>query len=163
MNEEIKQNWKEQRIAEYAKLVRKEAGITHAMDSDPRLNELAYNLKNWEAEIEKQKAPFIEKIAQLQHEQADIKLELAEKWGTEDKTFECNAGTATLRTTKSLRIRNKEKLIAFLTTVNKLPGFIKNFEITKLRKIMDAGLLESDIATYDEKKSIAIKLAEEEQ
>ncbi len=161
MNEEM-QNWKEQRIAEYAKLVREEAGIVHAMDSDPRLNELSYNLKNLEAEIEKQKAPFIEKIAQLQHEQAGIKLELVEKWDIEEKVFDCTAGVATLRITKSLRIKSKEKLVAFLELNKKLSEFIKSFEITKLRKIKDAGMLGDEICIWDEKKNVSIKILEGE-
>ena len=149
-------DWKELRIKEYAKLEKDVATIKHE-------NKLIQQRLELDAVIKFAEEPYFKNIEAAQQQQAGIKLELAEKWDTEDKTFKCNAGTATLRTTKSLRIKSKEKLVNFLTTINKLPDFIKGFETAKLRKIKDAGLLGDEIVSYDEKKSIAIKLAEVEQ
>lgn len=157
------QDWKTERIDAYIKLEKEIAIITHELNIDPELNRLIKQQVALCEMIEVAKAPHFKSIEVAQQQQAGIKLELAEKWDIEDKTFECTAGTATLRTTKSLHIRSKEKLVAFLELNKKLTEFIKSFEITKLRKIKDAGMLEDEIATWDEKKNVAIKIAETKQ
>jgi len=171
MNEETKQDGDERRIArktmqirEYTNLEKKIAIEIHEMDTDPVLNKHYKAISEHRGKIKELEEPFRRNIQAAREQQTGIKAELVDEWlSTEDKTFECNAGTATLRTTKSLHIRNKEKLIAFLKLNNKLIEFIKSFEITKLRKIKDAGLLDDEIATYDEKRNIAIKITEVEK
>ncbi len=164
VKEQVKYDWKELRIAEYARLENEIAIETHELVTDPVRNRLIKEQAMLNAEIEEVEAIYHKNIEAAQQQQAGIKLELAETWSdTEDKTFECDAGTAILRTTKSLHIRSKEKLVAFLELNKKLTEFIKSFEITKLRKIKDAGMLEDEIATWDEKKNVAIKLAEADQ
>ena len=157
-------NWKEERIADYARLEKEIVLEMHEMDTDPEINRL---LKEWEKlgkMIELGKGIYFDNITKARQQQAGIKLELAEKWDCLPfKEYACDAGVATLRTTRSLHIRSKEKLVAFLELNKKLAEFIKSFEITKLRKIKDAGMLEDGIATWDEKKTIAIKIAEVEQ
>jgi hypothetical protein len=157
------QDWKEERITEYAKLENEIAIETHELITDPERNRLIKEKLLLSARIEEVEKIHHKNIEAAQQQQAGIKVELIDKWYSEDKTFECAVGTATLRTTKSLHIWNKEKLIDFLVTINKLSNFIKSFEITKLRKIKDAGMLEDEIATYDEKKNVAIKITEVEQ
>lgn len=164
MNEDItKQSWKEERIAKYAYIESLKQQVLNDFAEDKILTKLNKGMNKLEGLIEARAKPYHEQITECEQQQAGIKAELVDRWCSEDKTFECAAGTATLRTTKSLNIRSKEKLIEFLTTINKLPSFIKSFEIAKLRKIKDAGLLEDEIATWDEKKNVAIKIAEAEQ
>ena len=152
MSEEISKNWKEGLIAEYARIENEIATETNEMVTDPDLIKLMKEQAKLNDMIALLKGTYSKNIEVAQQQQAGIKLELAEK---------CSAGTATLRTTKSLHIRSKEKLVAFLELNKKLTDFIKNFEITKLRKIKDAGMLEDEICTWDEKKSISISLTKE--
>lgn len=164
VDNEIKQDWKAERIDAYVKLEKEIAIITHELNIDPELNRLIKQQVALCEMIEVAKAPHFKSIEVAQQQQAGIKLELAEKWDCLPfKEYACDAGIATLRTTRSLHIRSKEKLVAFLELNKKLTEFIKNFEITKLRKIKDAGLLGDEIATYDEKKNVAIKIAEARQ
>ena len=158
--EQVKYDWKEQRIAEYAQLENEIILEKHEMVTDPDLINLMKELAKLNDMIALAKGIYTKNIEAAQQQQAGIKLELAERWDIEDKTFECDAGTATLRTTKSLNIRSKEKLVAFLELNKKLTDFIKNFEITKLRKIKDAGMLEDEIATWDIKHNVAISIKE---
>jgi len=166
-NEEAKERmkkWRTDRIAEYARLENEITDEAHKMGADSDVNKLVLERVKLNEMIELGRGLYLKNIEAAQQQQAGIKLELAETWSdTEDKTFECDAGTAILRTTKSLHIRSKEKLVAFLELNKKLTEFIKSFEITKLRKIKDAGMLEDEIATWDEKKNVAIKLAEADQ
>lgn len=161
--DERMRNWRTDIIAEYVRLENDIAIESHEMDTDPELNRL---LKEWEKSgkmIEQGKKIYFDNISKARQQQAGIKLELIETWGdAEDKTFKCAAGTATLRINRSLNIRSKEKLVAFLELNKKLTDFIKSFEITKLRKIKDAGLLEDEICAWDETRSIAIKITEGE-
>jgi len=163
VKEQVKYDWKELRIVEYATLEKEIAIERNEMFSDPELNHLTLEREKLDKLIISSGEMYIKNIEAAQQQQAGIKLELAEKWDTEDKTFECDVGTATLRTTKSLHIRSKEKLVAFLELNKKLTEFIKGFEVAKLRKIKDVGMLEDEIATWDEKKNVAIKLAEADQ
>jgi len=121
VKEQVKYDWKELRIAEYARLENEIAIETHELVTDPVRNRLIKEQAMLNAEIEEVEAIYHKNIEAAQQQQAGIKLELAETWSdTEDKTFECDAGTAILRTTKSLHIRSKEKLVAFLELNKKL-------------------------------------------
>ena len=164
MSDERNQNWKAESIAKYAQTEAVKLQILHDITLDTEIGLLSARLAKTEAELTTKKQPYLDKILECEQLQTGIKAELVDAWGTtEDKTFECTAGIATLRTTKSLHIRSKEKLVAFLELNKKLTDFIKNFEITKLRKIKDAGMLEDEICTWDEKKSVAIEIAGADQ
>ena len=161
MTEERNQNWKPESIAKYAQTEAAKLQILHDITSDAEIYLLSERLAKTEAELATKKQPYLDKILECEQLQTGIKAELVDAWGTtEDKTFECDAGTATLRTTKSLNIRSKEKLVAFLELNKKLTDFIKSFEITKLRKIKDAGMIEDEIATWDIKHNVAISIKE---
>ena len=160
MTEEAKQDWKTERITEYAKLEKEEVTIKHEMSADIGLNKLIQKRSDLDTVIKFAEKSYFKNIEAAQQQQAGIKLELVDRWYGEEKTFECAAGIATLRTTKSLKIQSKQKLIDFLVLNKKLVDFIKSFEIAKLRKIKDAGFLGDEVVSYDETKSIAIKITE---
>ena len=162
--DECMQNWRTDKIVEYARAEADKIRTQKNMTEIPEVVELEEDIAYKQEQLKHIKQTYLDKIFQCEQVQTDIKAALVDGWkATEEKTFECDAGTATLRTTKSLNIRDKEKLVAFLELNKKLTDFIKSFEITKLRKIKDAGMLGDDIATYDEKKSIAIQIAEADQ
>ena len=159
--DERMQNWRTDRITEYARLENIVTTEMRKMGTDPDLDALMRDRVKLNEIIELGEGCYLKNIDAAQQQQAGIKLELVETWSdTEEKTFECDAGTATLRTTKSLNIRDKEKLVAFLELNKKLTNFIKSFEITKLRKIKDAGMIEDEIATWDIKRNVAISIKE---
>lgn len=161
MSKEIPKNWKEGLIAEYARLENEIAIEMNEMGTDPDLIKLMKEQAKLNDMIALAKGIYAKTIETARQQQVGIKAELVDRWlSTEDKSFECGAGTATLRTNRSLVIRSKVKLIEFLVLNKKLVDFIKTFDIVKLRKIKDAGMLGDEIATYDEGQSIAIKLAE---
>lgn len=164
MSEGIKRDWKVERIVEYANIESNKQATARSLEINPTKNRLRMELESAKIRLDEQQKVYLTKIDECEHVQVGIKQELVENWGVnEDKTFECATGTATLRTTKSLHIRSKEKLIAFLELNKKLTDFISGFEITKLRKLKDAGMLGDDIATWGEKKNVAIKIADAEQ
>ena len=159
--DERMRNWRTDRIAEYAKLEASKKALEKRWEENIALNKLQTELRKVLDKIEEAEKPYRASVDARTQQQAGIKSELVDTWSdTEEKTFECDAGTATLRTTKSLNIRDKEKLIAFLELNKKLTDFIKSFEIIKLRKIKDAGMIEDEIATWDIKRNVAISIKE---
>ena len=155
MSEE--QNWKERVIGEYIRVENEIAIETREMDNDSALNQLLEDQANLNKMVEAKSEKYVKFLREMRQQQANLKDALESNWDIEDKTFKCDAGAATLRTTKSLHIYDKKRLIEFLTTLNILPDFIKTFEIGKLRKIKGAGLIEDSIANWDETKSVIIK------
>ena len=163
MNEQPKQDWKEARIVEYAHTESEKVQTQKNMMLLPEVIELEEEIAYKQDQLCHIKELYLDRILKCEQLQTGIKQELVEKWDIEDKTFECDTGAATLCITKSLNIRNKEKLISLLGIIGKLPEFVKSFETAKLRKIKDAGLLDNEIASWNEKKSIAISIKEAEQ
>jgi len=167
MNEEEKERmkkWRTDQIAKYAQLENEIALGTNEMVTDPDLIKLMKEQAKLNDMIALGKEFYTKTIASAREMQADIKIQLNESWTeSEDKTFKCDAGTATRRMNRSLNIVDTAKLVEFLTTLKKLPNFIKTFEISKLRKLKDAGLLGDEIVSYEENPTVAIKIAEAEQ
>ena len=164
-NSDGKPDWKEEKMAErtveYAQLEQTKVNAEFLLSHDKTLVELAKKRDVLNKEIAALEKEPLRNLAVVSQRQAAIRLELAESWGTyEGKTFECDAGTVTLRVTKSFNIRSKKKLVEFLMAINKLPDFVKTFEIAKLRNVKEAGLLDDDIARWDEHKNVAITLKE---
>jgi len=85
-----------------------------------------------------------------------LKEALEERWDSQGKTFKCDTGTATIRTTRSLEIKNKVALIALLQKLDKLSDCIKGWDLLYLRKLADVGLIEPTIAEYKEQKNAII-------
>lgn len=157
------ENWMEQVLIEYAKYAKVVEDTTRSMNADPNLDALTMARVILDKKIDSAVIGYRKTIEEAKHQQADLRGELVNNWSTKDKTFKCPAGTATLRTTRSLQVKDKGKLIEFLSTLKKLPEFIKSFEIAKLRKIKDAGLLEDEIVTYGELRTVVISIKEEDQ
>ena len=156
---------KEALIAEYAALEHSTGRIKGHMGSMRSLNKLIMQRNALTKEIAFRKKPFEEGIRDAETRQNAIKEELKTAWGNEDKTFKCAAGTATLRTTKSLVITDKSGLIQRLSEI--LPGNIdaaceriKSFDISNIRQYKDTGLISDDIAHYDLKQGVSIKVTE---
>ena len=163
MSEEGKPNWKEEvmteKTVEYAELEQKKVDAKFLLSRDKTLVDLAKKRDAVNLEIEAREKQPLNTLALVSQRQAAIRMELAEGWGTyEGKTFVCDAGTVTLRETRSFNIRSKKKLVEFLAKLDKVSDYIKTFEIAKLRKVKEAGLLDDDIARWDEHVNTVITL-----
>lgn len=110
----------------------------------------------------------VEKITELEQPYNDTLLEIntyikksqenfADKWDIADKTYKCDAGEATLRTTKALKITDNGSLITLLLDIEKLPECIRTWNLSYLRKLKDVELIEDTIAHYDENQNVIVK------
>jgi len=164
MNEQEIPNsaWKEKLMAEYANVEMNKQATHENMKTLATRIELEEEIAYKQDQLERLKQPYLDKILECEQRQTGIKDELVKRWDIEDKTFKCDVGTATLRTTKSLHIRNKAKLIEFLSLNKKLSEYVKAFDTSKLRKIRESELIGNDVIDWCEKKSMVIIVKESE-
>ena len=106
------------------------------------------------AELEQ---PYNDEILDIDTNIESIQKNFVDAWDSTDKTYECKTGTATLRTTKSLKINRKEELINVLMNIGKLPECIRSWNLSYLRKLKDVGMIDDEIANYHEHQNVIIK------
>ena len=106
------------------------------------------------AELEQ---PYNDKILDIDSNIESLQKNFVDAWDSTDKTYECKTGTATLRTTKSLKINRKEELINVLLNIGKLPECIRSWNLSYLRKLKDVGMIDDEIANYQEHQNVIIK------
>ena len=163
MNEE---NWKEELITEYALITKENKSILQEMADSHELQ----ILREQRTEII-QKIDLLEQSYNVRQGNIDdrirrVKDALVASWDIDEKTYKCNIGTATLRTTKSLIIKDKIQLMQRLSKVltrhfAEACEYIKTFDLAKIRKIKEINLLDDAIVTWEEKKSVVIKITED--
>ena len=144
-------------IEEYISEQKEREIVQLDIDSNPSLITLLAQRETINKEIEKILIPYKDNLNTINSSMDNILKSVEENWNQEGKSYKCDAGIATLRTTKSIKIVNKDELVDFLTRNNILNKNIKTFNMSQLRNIKKSGLLEDDIAKWDEKKSFNIK------
>jgi len=159
----MKAEMKEEYIKGYLAFEQRKKEIEVEMIKDPAIVKLKAKLKSITIELGQKEGEYLEGIQLCNAEMVARKERLIDLWGDiGDKTFKCAVGSATIRTTRSLKIDNTEGLIGILEKIGKLIKCIKSWDLTYLRKLADAGLFdEGEITHYDEKKNITIRGAKE--
>jgi len=149
-------DWKEENITDYLSFEHEKRSMEERMANDPIIKELELRIQGIEREVGKQRSSYIEQIRNYEKQMLAQKMVLMARWDSLDKSFKCAVGNATIRTTRSLKIRNKEELIPILQKMDKLADCITGWDISYLRKLVDVGLIKPTIANYEEKQSIII-------
>lgn len=155
-------DWKEEVIYNYCTLSTTIATYEESIQDDIRIRALVEEEDKILKEINKITESRNHAIEEAKRERDVITMELKEKWDIDGKSFKCSAGSATMRTTRALKIDNKEMLISILQHIGKLTQCIKGWDLTYLRKLADAGLFDVEhnlVAHYDEKRNVIISAA----
>jgi hypothetical protein len=150
-------NWKEDAIVECIRLQEQRKAIQDLRAKDTQISILQTQKKELEEDIaalDKGYLNSIERVDSFIEEQRNL---LVAKWDITDKTYECDLGSATLRTTKSLNIVDKKGLIDALLKLEKLPEAIRTWNLSYLRKLKDVDMIEDKVAYYDEHQNVIIK------
>lgn len=155
-------NWKEERLADCIELQREKVSLERQLAEDQEIKDAEILLKSAADKLSELEKPYTEKIADIASDINTLHNLFIDKWDIVDKTYECEAGCATIRTTKSLRISNKTGLIATLFDIGKLPECIRTWNLSYLRKLKDVDLIGEAIASYDEHQNVVIKEARDE-
>jgi hypothetical protein len=138
--------------------------VEEAMTKNTSLSKLRLQIEEAQQQLAELEQDYREDIRNCDWEMQKIKDDLIERWDIEEKSFECAEGGIKIRTTRSLKIDNKERLISTLQQIGKLTQCIKGWDLTYLRKLADVSLLDVDkgemnIVHYDEKRNVVISAA----
>jgi hypothetical protein len=155
-------DWKAVKIGVYLALKHEKRLVEEEMRSDPSFLQLKKEIEKLEDQQEIQISGYKRELVDYDSQMQSIRDELVEDWNIDTKTFKCDVGSATLRTTRSLKIDNEEKIISILQQIGKLTQSIIGCDLTHLRKLADAGLFDVDeggtnIIHYDEKRNVIIR------
>lgn len=154
-------NWKESSINVYIALeVQKQAvALTRAEDKDLKKARLA--METAVAQFSALEESYNTHIEELNTEIEGLHTILQRDWDIEEKTYECEAGSITIRTTKSLHVADKKQLMESLLNLGKLPESIRSWNLSYLRKLKDVDLIPDNQAYYEEHQNVVIKGAME--
>lgn len=150
-------NWKELTIADYIAVKAQIKTIEYERAEDEDIKNAAILMKKAVDKIAELEKPYIDKLSSLNDHIVSLGESLIEKWDIADKTYKCDAGIATLRTTKALKINSKETLINLLQNIGKLPQCIRSWNLPYLRSLKDVDLIDDLTAHYEESQNVVIK------
>ena len=150
-------DWKEEQITDYFELEIEKEALKQEEAEDQELNNVKSTMQKVMDTLSALEQPYLDKRADIDNALATIRETLITTWDITDKTYECDAGTATVRTTKSLNIVDKKGLIAVLLSITKLPEAIRSWNLSYLRKLKDVDMIEDKIAHYEEHQNVVIK------
>lgn len=159
-------DWKEGVMREYHILERGKQMVEEEMAKNPSLSKLRTQIKNIQRELTEREEEYKVDINNCDFEMQKIRDDLIGRWDIEGKSFKCDEGSVTIKTTKSLVVTNNSGLIQRLTVISedvtKACDCIRSFNLSAIRKYMDADLIDERIAHYDEKRNVIISSVKKE-
>jgi len=150
-------DWKEELITDCIELQRERVALEQARAEDQEIKNVELTMKKVVAKITELEQPYSDKLLDITRAIEKIYETLIDQWDITEKTCEYDAGTITLRTTKSLNIVDKKQLISVLLNIGKLPEAIRSWNLSYLRKLKDVDLIEDTIAHYEEHQNVIVK------
>ena len=152
-----RKDWKDELISFCNALQKEKADLEQERAEDQEILNTKLTMEKVAAKISELERPYNDQISELTGDIEKVHERLIEDWDITDKTYVCEMGTATLKTTKSLKISDKKRLIAVLLNVDKLPESIRSWNLSYLRKLKDVDMIEDSIAFYEEHQNVVIK------
>ena len=150
-------DWKEEAIKGYISLEVQKQVVELTRAEDKPLKNARLAMETAVAQFSALEESYNTKIEELNTEIGGLHTILQKDWDIEDKTYECDAGSATIRTTKALHITDKKHLMETLLDLGKLPECIRSWNLSYLRKLKDIDLIPEDQAYYEEHQNVVIK------
>lgn len=162
------EEWIEKKIEEFKELEVEKLSERVKLDGSEKISEIKENIDKWAEEgvrlnagLKEETQPFTEKIAEIETRQAEIKTKISDNWNLEGKTYKGDLATVTRRTTTSLIIVDKKKLVDFIIVNNQVENCIKSFDIQLLKGFKKSKLLSDEAAKLKPNHTISIKLKED--
>jgi hypothetical protein len=150
-------DWKETAVEECGVLEKQRSTLLDAEEKDLKLVQKRAQIDRIMLELDELSKPYNAKIDDIDVRIEEIHESFVKNWDIIGKTYECEAGTVTLRTTKALKIVDKKRLITTLLDIGKLPEAIRSWNLSYLRKLKDVDMIENAIAHYDGHQTVIIK------
>lgn len=150
-------DWKEELITDCLELQRERESLEQIRAEDQEIKKLHIEMNTVADMLSALEQPYSDKLLDITCAIEMIHETFKDRWDIAGKTCEYDIGSATIRTTKSLNITDKKRLITILLNIDKLPESIRSWNLSYLRKLKDVDMIEDAIAHYDEKQSVVIK------
>jgi hypothetical protein len=150
-------DWKDVAISDLIALQSQKKRVTQERAEDEDILNASLLMKKAVDKITELEQPYNNKLLEITTHIERLQENFADKWDIADKKYKCDIGEAILRTTKALKIDNKPSLVTLLLKIGKLPECIRSWNLTYLRKLKDAGLIDDMIAHYDENQNVIVK------
>ena len=150
-------DWQEDLITNYVKLEKDRAALEQARAEDQEILNVEVTRRKVEDALRTLEQPYSDKLLSITQGIGEIQEAFVDGWGIADKTYECKVGTATLRTTKALKIANKKQLIIVLRDLGKLSESIRSWNLSYLRKLKDVGMITDNEAYFEKHSNVVIK------
>jgi len=150
-------DWKEKLIADSIALQKERKTLERARAEDQEIKNVELTMKKVGDALSALEQPYSDKLLDITRDIEMIHVLFIRDWDISDKTYKCDLGSATVRTTKSLKIIDKKGLITVLLSIAKLPEAIRTWNLSYLRKLKDVDMIEDAIASYDEHQNVVIK------
>ena len=154
-------DWKREKIGDYRALSAIVAQCQESILDDEKINALLEKKLQTQKDIDALCIDRHKTIAEARQEQQMIKMELLDHWDIDAKTFKCDMGSATLRTTKILEINDQKELLCLLFRLERLESAIRTLNTTYLKKLKDADMIPDVMAYYKSTTNVAITEAKE--
>jgi hypothetical protein len=141
----------------YVNLQREKEALEQERAEDQEILNAKLTMEKVAAKISVLERPYNDQISEITEDIEKDHERLIEGWDIPDKTYVCGMGTATLKTTKSLKISDKKRLIAVLLKIDTLEEAIRSWKLSYLRNLKDVDMIEDSIAFYEEHQNVVIK------
>lgn len=162
------ERWIEEKVEEFKNLEVEKLSEQAKLSANEKIEELKENIEEMKAEqvrleveLREKTHPFTEKIAEIETKQAEIKTKISDDWNLKDKTYKANLATVSRRTTTSLVIVDKKKLVDFLVINNQVEKCVKSFDILQLKVFKKSNKLSDEVAKLKPNHTVSIKLKED--
>ena len=153
-------DWKEKLITDSIALQKERKTLEQARAEDQEIKNVELTMKKVGDALNALEQPYSDKLLDIARDIEKIQEALIDGWDITDKTYKCDLGSATVRTTKSLNVTDKRELIMTLVGIGKIKEAIRSWNLSYLRKLKDVGMIEDTIAHYDEHQNVVIKGSE---
>ena len=156
MTEMDMDGWKREKIGDYRALSAIVAQEKSALECDGEINKAKFERDRLDGEIRRLSAKYVNVVNDAINEQQMIKMELLDHWDIDGKSFKCDMGSATLRTTKTLEISDQSALLILLFKLERLESAIRTLDTSYLKKLKDADMIPDALAVYKHSTNVAI-------
>ena len=144
---------------EYVNLLSELEAIRTEMETDARLHRIDREIQRLQDEKEEIMSRYTERLTPLSQRISEIEEEFKRMYSGERKK-RLDRLVLNFRETKSLKVRDKQKVVEVLLKNNQVEQGVRSFALSHLRKLADVGVLPEDSYEYERKVNVKVEVIE---
>lgn len=144
---------------EYIDLLNELETVKTEMETDTRLHEIDREIKRLQDEREKIVSRYSDQLTPISERISEIEEEFKRMYSGEKKK-RLDRLVLNFRETKSLKVRDKQKVVEVLLKNNQVEQGVRSFALSHLRKLADVGILPEGSYEYERKINVKVEVIE---